>query len=207
MEDFKNLSAWKILYNRLRKERYLLIPGLLALLNGYWHRIKFKLALKDVKIGSAFRVYGKMIVRGPGKVRIGSNFYVDGLTNNHVCLSVGVPGALIEFGDNCGLNGTVLQCSKHIRVGNWSNIADAYITDTPAHTLSRNRRQLGSIDISGVPVEIKQNVWVSTKVVILHGVTIGENSVIAACSLIRKDVPPNVMVAGNPQKIVKEIDD
>jgi acetyltransferase-like isoleucine patch superfamily enzyme len=44
-------------------------------------------------------------------------------------------------------------------------------------------------------------------VVILHGVTIGENSVIAACSLIRKDVPPNVMVAGNPQKIVKEIDD
>ena len=207
MEDFKNLSAWKILYNRLRKERYLLIPGLLALLNGYWHRIKFKLALKDVKIGSAFRVYGKMIVRGPGKVRIGSNFYVDGLTNNHVCLSVGVPGALIEFGDNCGLNGTVLQCSKHIRVGNWSNIADAYITDTPAHTLSRNRRQLGSIDISGVPVEIKQNVWVSTKVVILHGVTIGENSVIAACSLIRKDVPPNVMVAGNPQSVIKEIDD
>ena len=207
MEDYKNLSAWKILYSRLRKERYLLIPGSLALLNGYWHRIKFKLALKDVKIGSAFRVYGKMIVRGPGKVRIGSNFYVDGLTNNHVCLSVGVPGALIEFGDNCGLNGTVLQCSRHIRVGDWSNIADAYITDTPAHTLSRNRRQLGSIDISGVPVEIKQNVWVSTKVVILHGVTIGENSVIAACSLIRKDVPPNVMVAGNPQKIVKEIDD
>jgi acetyltransferase-like isoleucine patch superfamily enzyme len=207
MEDYKNLSAWKILYSRLRKERYLLIPGSLALLNGYWHRIKFKLALKDVRIGSAFRVYGKMIVRGPGKVRIGSNFYVDGLTNNHVCLSVGVPGALIEFGDNCGLNGTVLQCSRHIRVGDWSNIADAYITDTPAHTLSRNRRQLGSIDISGVPVEIKQNVWVSTKVVILHGVTIGENSVIAACSLIRKDVPPNVMVAGNPQKIVKEIDD
>ena len=207
MEDYKNLSAWKILYSRLRKERYLLIPGSLALLNGYWHRIKFKLALKDVRIGSAFRVYGKMIIRGPGKVRIGSNFYVDGLTNNHVCLSVGVPGALIEFGDNCGLNGTVLQCSRHIRVGDWSNIADAYITDTPAHTLSRNRRQLGSIDISGVPVEIKQNVWVSTKVVILHGVTIGENSVIAACSLIRKDVPPNVMVAGNPQKIVKEIDD
>jgi len=207
MKDYKNLSTWKILYNRLRKERYLLIPGLLALLNGYWHRIKFKLALKDVKIGSAFRVYGKMIVRGPGKVSIGSNFYVDGLTNNHVCLSVGVPGALIEFGDNCGLNGTVLQCSKHIRVGDWSNIADAYITDTPAHALSRNRRQLGSIDISGVPVEIKQNVWVSTKVVILHGVTIGENSVIAACSLIRKDVPANVMVAGNPQSIVKEIDD
>jgi hypothetical protein len=207
MEDYKNLSAWKILYNRLKKERYLLIPGLLALLNGYWHRIKFKLTHKDVKIGSAFRVYGKMIIRGPGKVRIGSNFYVDGLTNNHVCLSVGVPGALIEFGDNCGLNGTVLQCSKHIRVGDWSNMADAYITDNPSHALSKNRRQLGSIDISGVPVEIKQNVWVSTKVVILHGVTIGENSVIAACSLIRKDVPANVMVAGNPQSIVKKIDD
>jgi acetyltransferase-like isoleucine patch superfamily enzyme len=207
MEDYKDLSAWKILYNRLKKEQYLLIPGLLALLNGYWHRIKFQLACKDVKIGSAFRVYGKMIIRGPGKVRIGSNFYVDGLTNNHVCLSVGVPGALIEFGDNCGLNGTVLQCSKHIRVGDWSNIADAYITDTPAHALSKNRRQLGSIDISGVPIEIKQNVWVSTKVVILHGVTIGENSVIAACSLIRKDVPANVMVAGNPQNVLKKIED
>jgi acetyltransferase-like isoleucine patch superfamily enzyme len=207
MEDFRDLSAWKILYYRLKKERYLLIPGFVALLNGYWHRIKFKLLCKDVKIGSAFRVYGKMIIRGPGKARIGNNFYVDGLTNNHVCLSLGVPGALIEFGDNCGLNGTVLQCSKHIKVGDWSNIADAYITDTPAHTISRNRRQLSPIDVSGVPVEIKQNVWISTKVVVLHGVTIGENSVIAACSLIRKDVPANVMVAGNPQNIIKKIED
>ncbi len=207
MENHKHLSAWKILYGRLRKERYLLIPGLLALLNGYWHRFKFKLMSKDIKIGRAFRVYGKMIVRGPGRFRIGNNFYVDGLTNNHVCLSTSVPGAFIEIGDNCGLNGTVFQCSKHIKMGDWSNIADAYITDTPAHSLSKKRRQLGSLDIPGIPVEIKKNVWISTKVVILHGVTIGEDSVVAACSLIRKDIPDNVMVAGNPQKIIKRIED
>ncbi|MFC1524201.1 acyltransferase [Thermodesulfobacteriota bacterium] len=207
METPQESSPWKLMYQRWQQEKYLLLPGLCAILNGYWHKLKFKLLLKDVTIGKVFRVYGRMMIRGPGAVRIGDNCYVDGLTNGHVCLSASVPGAEIRVGDNCGFNGTVIQCFKQVSIGDWSNIADAYITDTPAHATGKNRRQLSASQTPAFPVRIGRNVWVSTRVVILHGVTIGENCVIAACTLVRKDVPPDVMVAGNPQKVVKVLID
>lgn len=55
------------------------------------------------------------------------------------------------------------------------------------------------------PVVIKKNAWVTVGVIILAGVTIGEGSVIAANSVVDKDVPPNCLVAGNPGRIIKEL--
>ncbi len=54
-------------------------------------------------------------------------------------------------------------------------------------------------------VKIKNNVWVGAGAIILPGVTIHENSVIAAGSIVTKDVPPNTIVGGNPAKIIKSI--
>jgi maltose O-acetyltransferase len=200
-------SSWKFLFSRLKSEKHLIVPGLIALINGYWHKVKFKLLFKDIRVGCAFRVYGKMVVRGAGKVRIGNNCYVDGLTLGHACLSVSLPESSISVGDNCGFNGTVIQCYKQVDIDDWSNISNAYITDTPAHSIKKNRREISSKDIPAYPVKIGKNVWVSTQVVILHGVTIGDNSVIAACSLVRKDVPPDVLAAGNPMQIIKGVED
>lgn len=55
------------------------------------------------------------------------------------------------------------------------------------------------------PVVIKDRVWVGINATICPGVTIGENSIIAAGSVVVKDVPPNVIVGGNPARIIKEI--
>lgn len=52
---------------------------------------------------------------------------------------------------------------------------------------------------------IKRNAWIGAGVIILAGVTIGENSIVAAHSTVTKDVPANVIVAGSPAKIIKEI--
>jgi len=206
MDEYKD-SSWKLLISRLFNEKYLIIPGCVALLNGYWHKVKFKLQLKNVTIGSAFRVYGKMVIRGPGKVSIGDNCYVDGLTFRHVCLAASLPGSIISVGDNCGFNGTIIQCYKRVEIDDWSNISDAYITDTPAHSIKKDRRKIASKDTPAYPVRIGKNVWISTRVVILHGVTIGDNSVIAACSLVRDNVPGDVMAAGNPLQVIKGVDD
>ncbi|PYK38052.1 MAG: acyltransferase [Verrucomicrobia bacterium] len=54
------------------------------------------------------------------------------------------------------------------------------------------------------PVRIADNVWVGMNAVILKGVTIGENSIVAAGSVVTKSIPPNTVVAGNPAVIVKE---
>lgn len=55
------------------------------------------------------------------------------------------------------------------------------------------------------PIHIKKNAWIGANATILYGVTIGENSVVAAGSVVSKDVPDNVVVGGTPAKIIKEI--
>ena len=57
------------------------------------------------------------------------------------------------------------------------------------------------------PVKIEDNVWIGSNVVILPGVTIGENSVIGAGSVVTKDIPKNVVAVGNPCKVLRPITD
>lgn len=58
-----------------------------------------------------------------------------------------------------------------------------------------------------IPVRIGRNCWLGAGVVVLPGVTIGDNSVIGAGSVVTKDVPPNVIAVGNPCKVLREIDE
>ena len=55
-------------------------------------------------------------------------------------------------------------------------------------------------------VELKDNVWICDRAVVGKGVTIGENSIVAAGAIVVKDVPDNVIVGGNPSRIIKELD-
>ena len=56
------------------------------------------------------------------------------------------------------------------------------------------------------PVVIKKNAWVTVGVTVLAGVTIGEGSVIAANSVVTKDIPPHCLAAGNPAKVIKQFE-
>jgi Acetyltransferase (isoleucine patch superfamily) len=73
---------------------------------------------------------------------------------------------------------------------------------TEGHPIDPNQRQ----SLSTAPILIKKNTWIGANSTILKGVTIGENSIVAAGSLVNKDVPDNVVVGGVPAKILKHID-
>lgn len=107
-------------------------------------------------------------------------------------------GASIAVGANCGFSGTVIGCATHIVLGdNVKCGANTLITDTDWHT---NDPRTGP----DAPVRIGDNVWLGANVTVLKGVTIGENTLVAAGSVVTKSLPANVTAAGIPAKPVKE---
>jgi acetyltransferase-like isoleucine patch superfamily enzyme len=57
------------------------------------------------------------------------------------------------------------------------------------------------------PIAIERNVWIAAGATIIGGVTVGENSVVAAGSVVTRDVPPNTLVGGNPARVIRSIGD
>ena len=75
---------------------------------------------------------------------------------------------------------------------------------TTSHPLKPSQRRAY---IEGKPIAIEKNVWIATGATILGGVTLGENSVVAAGAIVTKDVPPNSFVAGVPAKVIRSLDE
>lgn len=102
---------------------------------------------------------------------------------------------------NCN---TVICALKRIEIGNDCLVGDAVaIFDSDFHELNPSRRRLGSGPV--MPVVIGNNVWIGSRSIILKGVSLGDNSVIGAMSVVTKPVPPNTLVAGNPARVVRSL--
>lgn len=92
-----------------------------------------------------------------------------------------------------------LACFERIEIGENVFISEnVTIRDSDDHSIFPGKRK------STMPIRIGNHVWIGLNVTILKGVTIGNGAVIAAGSLVNKDVPENVLVAGVPAKIIKE---
>ena len=122
-------------------------------------------------------------------------------------------------GDYTLLNGALVMAEELIEIGNYCIISwNVGIADSDFHPIDPVLRHQDAMALSPfaenrpprppirtAPVRIKDNVWIGMGAVILKGVTIGENSVVAAGAIVTKNVPPNTIVAGNPAKIVKRL--
>jgi acetyltransferase-like isoleucine patch superfamily enzyme len=73
---------------------------------------------------------------------------------------------------------------------------------TSGHPIEPSRRRDGVI---AKPIVIGRNVWIAAGVTIIGGVTVGENAVVAAGSVVTRDVPPNTLVGGNPARVIRVI--
>ncbi len=130
--------------------------------------------------------------------------------------ALGVRGTC-SIGDFTLLNGALIMAEDRIEIGSHCLISwNVGIADSDFHPLSPNERRIDAEALAPFfhsrparpaiktsPVIIHDNVWIGMNAVILKGVTIGENSVVAAGSVVSKPVPPNVVVAGNPAVVVK----
>ena len=113
-------------------------------------------------------------------------------------------GYNIEVGENffANYNFTVLDIGK-VRIGKNAQIApnvSIYTAGHPLHPASRNSGYEYGIDVT-----VGDNVWIGGNAVILPGVTVGSNVVIGAGSVVTKDIPDNVLAAGNPCRVLRPI--
>ena len=110
----------------------------------------------------------------------------------------------ITIGDNCLIcPGVRLGSATEIIIEDNCMLAHAsYVTDSDWHDIYNRIIPCQK----PAPVHIKQNAWVGDSAIICKGVTIGENSVVGAGAVVTSDVPPNTVAAGNPARVVKELD-
>jgi acetyltransferase-like isoleucine patch superfamily enzyme len=111
-------------------------------------------------------------------------------------------GKNITIGKNVFFNtGCSFQDRGGITIGDGSMIGMNVTIATLNHGLSLETRNITYPS----PVRIGENVWIGSNATILPGITVGDNSVIAAGAVVTKDVPKNSVVAGVPAKVIKEI--
>lgn len=186
----------------------------------YKNRLYFKLI--GVQFGSNMMVFNKVYVKGNGQIVIGDNFVCrsdDGLNaisrNNRSVFFTDSKG-IIEIGNDVGMSGVCLWSKLHIEIGNNVNIgADSVIIDTDAHPheFQKRRRsfahQVGELEYESLipsdPIVIEDDVWIGARCQILKGTHIGARSIIAAGSVVTKDIPADVIAGGVPCKIIREI--
>ena len=111
-------------------------------------------------------------------IEVGKNFFA-----NYNCTIIDV--AKVTIGDNC-------QMAPNVAI---------YTAGHPLHPVSRN-----SLYEYGISVTIGDNVWIGGRAVIVPGITIGNDVVVASGAIVTKDVPDKVVVGGNPAKILKTLE-
>lgn len=139
---------------------------------------------------------GVRIVRlaEPSAVRFGT----DVLLAHSVQLHLRDRGALIEIGDGTFVNHrTELVAHERVSIGRDCLLAwDVLVLDSDSHSVD------GAAPTA--PVTIGDRVWIGCRATVLKGVTVGDGAVIAAGSVVVRDVPPRALVAGNPARVVRE---
>lgn len=145
-------------------------------------------------------------ISGPN-IRIGKCATIIGEADSRVRIGVwGKEEGLgeITIGDYVLISpGTRISAAEKIVIGDSVMMANGvYITDSDWHGIYDRTRPSEKV----TPVIIGDNVWLGDRCTVLKGVTIGDNSIVAACAVVTGDVPENVVVAGNPARVVKVLD-
>lgn len=138
----------------------------------------------------------KVIHKG-GKLIAGNCQFYSG-----VRLEIG-PSATLVIGNGTYLNrNTLIICEDRVEIGKNCKIAwDVIIMDSDLHPINE------MTPIVNKPVHIEEQVWIGCRSIILKGVTIGHGAVIAAGSVVTKNIPPRTIYGGSPAKFIAELED
>ncbi len=113
------------------------------------------------------------------------------------------------IGEDVGMSSVAIVCHHSIHIGNHVKLGgNVVIYDTDFHSLDGEVRKDPAKDLVSAkvaPVKIGDNAFIGAHTTILKGVEIGAGSIIGACSVVSKSIPPNEIWAGNPAKMVRKI--
>jgi maltose O-acetyltransferase len=156
------------------------------------------------------KIYQPLLAEGLGKITIGKSLL--GYKNSpyfysgYSYLEARCIGASITIGNECQINNNAVMIAEksHIKIGNGVLIGtDFCVYDSDFHDIRIDQRLSNRHTCQ--PVEIQNNVFIGSKVTILKGVTVGENSVVANGSIVTKDIPANQVWAGVPAKKMSDL--
>lgn len=132
---------------------------------------------------------------------IGENCYIE------PPLHANQSGAFVHFGEGIYANfNLTLVDDTHIYVGDYTMFAPNVTIATAGHPILPELRGASYYQYN-MPVRIGRNCWLGAGVVVLPGITIGDNTVVGAGSIVTKDLPANVLAVGNPCRVVREINE
>ena len=166
---------------------------------------------------SSFRSNGVpfiIVARGAKGMSIGKNFAMNnGISHNPIgmpqpCTFFVDRGCSITIGNNVGISQTALIAHADITIGDNVKIGGGTcIYTSDFHSLNSELRRTGE-DLKhrkSAPVTIEHDAFIGARCIILKGVTIGENSIVGAGSVVTKSIPANEIWAGNPAKFIRKI--
>ncbi len=127
--------------------------------------------------------------------------------NHRSILATWSAQAKITIGNHVGLTGTAIVSESKVTIGDYVQIgANSSIVDTDFHPLQASERLVNPKHGKTNEVIIGNHVFIGMNVLVLKGSTIGNGSVIGAGSVVTGDIPERVIAAGNPIRIIREID-
>jgi acetyltransferase-like isoleucine patch superfamily enzyme len=117
-----------------------------------------------------------------------------------------LPSAQIRIGNNVGLAGTTLHCSVSITIGNHCRCGPGVIIcDNDSHRVARSVEERAKRPAEA-PIVLEDNVWLGMRTIVLKGVTIGANTIVAAGSVVTQSLPSNVVAGGIPARVIRPLD-
>lgn len=154
--------------------------------------------------------YHPLLLKGKGIISFGKNVQIGVVSSpnfysHYTYLESREEWSEIIIGDNVAINNAFsIECSSKVVIENDVLIGvGCSIIDNDGHDLAIEKRNIGYPKTA--QVYICQNVFLGSNVTILKGVTIGKNSIIGNGSVVTKNIPENVIAAGNPAKVIRNL--
>jgi acetyltransferase-like isoleucine patch superfamily enzyme len=191
-----------------------MLPGLKAVAKWVIVRVltayvvaKYRLLRGDrVVFGPGFQANCKLVIKGPGRVIFGANVNAWAHEERNVLITYD-RDVTIRVGSNVRLNGVGLMAKRGITIGDNCILGSTLLVDTDFHSVRRDRAANPHAPVLSAPIVVEDNVWLAGQTVVLKGVTIGANSVVGFRAVVTRDVPPDVIVAGNPARVVRTLEE
>lgn len=173
-------------------------------------RVAYHGSVKFVGFSVVAAISGGKIVfeRDPnkGKIKLLSDFFSNLLGMHQPCILVARDGGILTIGAGTCMSGTTIYAAEKITIGSHVLIGvNTKIVDNDFHPLHADKRfPMKREDIVHRPVEIGDDCFIGAECIILKGTKIGRNCVVGAGSVVSGTFPDNVIIAGNPAKIIRE---